>query len=199
MQDTSLSLARVAAAIVCDVMGPGLTGTCTYSSDGNHILMQFDGYPFYGSTFRRRGAVYVQIPRNTFYLRRSDICFTKLQQAQCRYYQEKVGTAFKHPHVFESGQPCWQGGERNRAVDLIANICETLALNNVTNSSVTIGLCASGCMGTGADALRNARKHQQTVMETLGSKPMVCDRAALETYIGKRWAALSDLLARSVS
>ncbi len=36
---------------------------------------------------------------------------------------------------------------RERPVDFIANIIETLSLQNVTKDSVTVGLCASGVMG----------------------------------------------------
>lgn len=195
MRDFSMELACVAAGIVNDVMGSGLSVQTTYSSDGNNIIMEFDGYPLYGS--RRNGKVYVQFPRSTFFLRRGNVQYSPIQQAQCRYYQNRIGEQFAHPHIYNDGHPCWDNSKRERAVDFIANIIETLSMENVTKDSVTVGLCASGIMGVKLDALRNAQTQKKRVMDTLKCKPIVKDRRKLETYVNKRWCSKITILMRS--
>jgi hypothetical protein len=154
--------------------------------------MEFSGYPLFNSF--RTGKVFVQFPRSTFYVRRGDVLFTPIQQAQCRYYQGSIGTQFAHPHVYNDGHPCWDNGKRERAVDFIANIIETLSLQNVTNDSVTVGLCASGVMGVRLDALKNAQNQQKKVMGALKCKPFITDRRKLESYVTKRWGSKSTML-----
>lgn len=195
MRDYSMELARIASSIVTDVMGDGLTTQTYYSSDGNNIIMEFCGYPLYGT--RKTGKVYVQFPRSTFYLRRGNVHYTPIQQAQCRYYQNRIGEQFAHPHVYNDGHPCWDNSKRERAVDFIANIIETLAMENVTRDSVTVGLCASGIMGVKLDALQNAQAQKKKVLETLGSKPIVKDRRKLESYVNKRWCSKITILMKS--
>ena len=196
MRDYSMDLAKIAAGIVVDVMGGTLTVSTDYSSDGNNIIMEFDGYPLYNH--RRKGKVYVQFPRSSFYVRRGNVYFTPIQQAQCRYYQVNMGTQFAHPHIYNDGHPCWDGSSRERPVDFIANIIETLSLMNVTKDSVTIGLCASGIMGVKLEALGNAQKQQEKVLNTLKCKPVIKDRIKLENYVSKRWCNKITILTRGM-
>ena len=159
MRDYSLELAQIAAGIVGDVLGGTLTASTVCSADGNSIIMEFDGY----------------------------ICFSPLQQAQCRYYQGVLGHPFAHPHVFGSGQPCWDSGKRERVVDFICNIIETFSLQNVTEASVRVGHCASAVMETDMRAVSNARKQQEKVMKQLKCKALLLDRRELEGYVDRRW------------
>lgn len=195
MRDYSMDLAKIAANIVTDVMGSGLTAETRYSSDGNNIIMEFDGYPLRGS--RRKGKVFVQFPRSTFYVRKGNVHFTPIQQAQCRYYQEEIGKQFAHPHVYNDGHPCWDNSKRERAMDFIANIVETLSLQNVTKDSVTIGLCASGIMGVKMEALKNAQQQQKVVTTILKPKAIISDRRKLESYVSKRWCSKITILTRA--
>lgn len=185
MRDYTMDLAKIAAGIVTDCLGSGLTSNTYYSTDGNSIVMEFGGYPLRNSF--RTGKVFVQFPRSTFYVRKGTVKYTPIQQAQCRYYQEKMGSQFAHPHVYNDGHPCWDTGKRERVVDFIANIIETLSLQNVTKDSVTVGLCASGIMGIKMEALKNAQIQQKKVIGTLKSKPFISDRRKLESYVNKRW------------
>lgn len=196
MRDYSIDLAKIAANIVTDVMGVGLTAVTKYSSDGNNIIMEFNGYPLYG--YNKRGKVFVQFPRSTFYVRKGVVHFTAFQQAQCRYYQEKIGKPFAHPHVFDNGRPCWSEGGRQRATDFICNIIETLTLQNVTKDSVIFGRCASGIMGVKMEALKNAQKYQKVVTSTLNSKVFIDDRRKLETYVSKQWCSRITMLTRVI-
>lgn len=195
MRDYSMDLAKIAANIVTDIMGFGLTAETRYSSDGNNIIMEFDGYPLRGS--RRKGKVFVQFPRSTFYVRKGDVHFTPIQQAQCRYYQEEIGKQFAHPHVYNNGQACWDTGKRERATDFIANIVETLSLQNVTKDSVTVGLCASGIMGVKMEALKNAQQQQKAVTSALRPKAFISNRRKLESYVSKRWCSKITILTRA--
>lgn len=196
VRDHSLDLAQMAAGIVTDVMGSGLTARALYSTDGNHIIMEFDGYPLFNSS--RRGKVFVQFPRSTFYVRRGAVHLTPIQQAQCRYYQEEWGKPLAHPHVFTDGHPCWSQAERMRPVDFIANIIETLSLQNVTEASVLIGRCASSVMGTGLEALEEAKVQQEKVINTLKCQPIIRDRIKLERYIDKRWKGKIDMFMKYI-
>ena len=185
MRDHSLELAKIAAGIITDVMGGKLICRTDYSVDGNFIIMEFDGYPIYHSM--HRGKVFVQFPRSTFYIRRGNMYFEPVQQAQCRYYQEYPGNPFAHPHVYSDGHPCWDNSKRERAVDFICNVIETLSLQNVTQTSVTVGLCASGVMGVNMTALENAQKQQKKVQRELGYRPLISDRKKLEGYVDRCW------------
>ncbi len=194
MRDYSMDLAKIATSIVVDVLGTEITSTTRYSYDGNNIIMEFDGYPLYNQ--RQRGKVYVQFPRSTFYVRRGNVYFTPIQQSQCRYYQEQMGTQFAHPHIYHDGHPCWDGSSRERPTDFISNIIETISLLNVTKDSVTVGLCASGIMGVKMEALSNAQRQQKRVLETLKCKPIIKDRRKLENYVSKRWCNKITILTR---
>ena len=195
MRDYSMDLAKVAAAIVVDVMGSDLTATTHYSSDGNNIIMEFNGYPLYGQ--RQKGKVFVQFPRSTFYVRKGNVYFTPLQQSQCRYYQDQMGNQFVHPHIYNDGHPCWDGSSSERPTDFIANIIETLSLLNVTKDSVTVGLCASGIMGVKLEALENAQRQQKRVLESLKCKPIIKERRKLENYVSKRWCNKITILTQA--
>ncbi len=195
MRDYSMDLAKIAANIVTDVMGSGLTAEVRYSNDGNQVIMEFDGYPLWKS--RRKGKVFVQFPRSTFYMRKGNVHFNALQQAQCRYYQEEMGKPFVHPHVYGDGHPCWDNGKRERATDFIANIVETLSLQNVTEASVMVGRCASGIMGVQMEALKNAQQHQKAIISALKPKAFISDRRELESYVSKRWCSRISILTRA--
>ena len=194
MRDYSMDLAKIVASIIVDIIGNGITANTRYSSDGNNVIMEFDGYPLYAR--RQKGKVFVQFPRSTFYVKRGNVYFTPIQQAQCRYYQEQMGNQFAHPHIYNNGHPCWDGSSRERPTDFIANIIETLSLLNVTKDSVTVGLCASGIMGVKMEALSNAQKQQKRVLDSLKCKPFIKDRRKLENYVSKRWCNKITILTR---
>ena len=192
MRDYTLDLTKITASIVVDCLGSGLTANTYYSTDGNSIVMEFSGYPLRNSS--RTGKVFVQFPRSTFYVKKGTVQYTPIQQAQCRYYQENMGSQFAHLHVYNDGHPCWDTGKRERAVDFIANIVETFSLQNVTKDSVTVGLCASGIMGVKMEALKNAQTQQKKVMGALKCKPFISDRRKLESYVNKRWCSKITML-----
>lgn len=195
MRDYSMDLAMIAAGIVTDVLGQGLTAKTYYNPDGNNIIMEFNGYPLYGSG--KPGKVYVQFPRSTLYVRKGTVQKTEIQQAQCRYYQEHIGKPLDHPHIFNDGHPCWDNGKRERTIDFLTNIIETFAMENVTRTSVEVGHCASGVMGVGDTALRNATAQKQRVHATLKCKPFISDHLKLESYVTKRWCSKISILMRA--
>lgn len=192
MRDYTLDLTKIAASIVVDCLGSSLTVNTYYSEDGNSIVMEFDGYPLRSSS--HTGKVFVQFPRSTFYVRKGDVCYTPIQQAQCKYYQESIGRQFEHPHVYNDGHPCWDNSRRERAVDFIANIVETLSLQNVTKDSITVGRCASGIMGFYMEALKNAQIQQKKVLDTLKCKSFISERRKLEVYVNRRWRSKITIL-----
>ena len=195
MRDYSMELAMVAAGVVTDVLGQSLTAKTSYSPDGNNIVVEFSGYPLYGSS--KSGKVYVQFPRATFSVRKGCVAYAPLQQAQCRYYQGRIGEQFAHPHIFNDGHPCWDNSRRERAIDFITNIIETFSLENVTRSSIEVGHCASGVMGVGETALRNATTQKQRVNTILNCKPFISNHRKLESYVTKRWCSKISILMRA--
>lgn len=162
MRDYTMDLTKIAASIVTDCLGSGLTSNTYYSPDGNSIIMEFNGYPLRNSS--RTGKVYVQFPRSTFFVRKGNVHYTPIQQAQCRYYQESMGNQFAHPHVYNDGHPCWDNSKRERPVDFCKYQSKSFLWQNVTKDSVTVGLCASGIMGVKLEALKNAQAQQKKVI-----------------------------------
>lgn len=190
--DYSMELTKIATGIVANIIG--IKSFNTYnSSDGNSIIMEFDGYPIYGT--ENSGKVFFQLPRSTFYMRGGDVKINPIQQAQCKYYQINIGEQFAHPHIYSDGHPCWDKGRRDKAADIIANIIETLTLENVTENSVLKGRCASRVMQTGLVALENAKKQESRVFLTFKSEDKVQkmiqnkikNKRELDSYVNKLW------------
>ena len=185
MKDHNLIIAEIVAGIVSDCLGENLTVVTYYSADRNFVIMEFSGYPLRGS--ERTGNVYVQFPRKTFFVKRGNLHFTPIQQAQCRYYQESMGNQFAHPHVYNDGHPSWDNLRRNTPADFITNIIETLSLQNVTKDSIAFAHCSSGIMGTGNEALKNAQGQQERVINVLKCNPIIYDHIKLQRYVDQRW------------
>lgn len=184
--DKTMELAHIAAGIITDVMGPGLScKKISYTADGNDMMFEFQGYPLYQSW--KRGSVYLRIPRNSFYIRKNCVKFTPIPQTQCRFFEGTIGQPFRHPHIFSDGTPCWHGGLSVKPVDFLCTVIETLALSNVNHISVFTGKCASGCMSYKDEAIANAAKQQKVVIQKLGSRPIVKNRGQLGKYVSEHW------------
>lgn len=191
-KDYSMDLSAIAVGTIANVIAIKSFKTY-YSSDGNHIIMEFDGYPIYGTdTF---GKVLFQMPRSTFYMKGGDVKINPIQQSQCRFYQRRIGEPFAHPHIYNDGHPCWDKGKREQAVDIMTNIIETLTLENVTEDSVLKGRCASSVMKTGLVALENAKKQESRVFLTFKPEDelqktiqkKIKNKRELESYVNKLW------------
>lgn len=212
MRDYSMELAQIAAGIMTDVLGGKNPVKVSYSTDGNNIIFELDNYPMYIDPAKnnalvqaaravlpeKKGKVFAQMPRSTFSVRKGTVCPMKVQQAQFRYYEGKIGNALSHPHVYNDGHPCWADGTKTRYVDLICNIIETFTLTNVTWDSVFVGRCASGVMGVTDTALRNSKIHHNLVMETLGCKKIIENQLEFEKYVAKRWSTLITLFMKTI-
>lgn len=61
---------------------------------------------------------------------------------------------------------------------------------NVTNTSVTYGKCASGVMGVGQDAVRNASIQTKRVYADFHPLSIVKDRNKLTRYLTNRWVTI---------
>lgn len=101
-----------------------------------------------------------------------------------------MGQPFKHPHVYNSGHPCWSEGSRDSVADFLATLVETLTLSNVTATSVSYGKCASGVMGTGQTAVRNASMQMKRVYADFHPLTIVKNRSKLAKYINNRWVTI---------
>ena len=211
--DHSENLTKRAASIIDDLLGSGMSPEVSYSVDGNSIIMEFHNYPVYRSKKGKTGNVYVVIPASTFKIRNGKVVFERLAQTDCKFYQNRIGEAFAHPHIFSDGHPCWHGGDRSRAVDFICNVVETLSLTNVTNASITIGHRASGSMGhdinnlkdvskltsqeVDENSLLNARRQEKRVKDTLCPKGIIYNRRAMESFVSNKWSNSITLYMRT--
>lgn len=182
--DRSLELWQVAAGILQDVTN--LSISVGYTPDANRVRITFYNYPLYGGG--GSGPVCVEIPRDTLTYRGGMVRFKTVCQSHCRFYQEKIGKALSHPHIYNDGHPCWNDGERNSLPDFLSTVIEELFLNNVSNDSVTKGKCASGVMGVRADALRNAQRQHALLVRALSPNPAVDNDAQLHALMGRMWS-----------
>lgn len=184
--DISLELWRVAAGILEDVTK--LHTSVTYTPDANRVRITFYNYPLYGGGGSGSGPVCVEVPRDTLTYRGGMVRFKTVSQAHCRFYQEKIGKALLHPHIYNDGHPCWHDGQRNSFPDFLSTVIAELFLTNVTHDSVTIGKCASGVMGVRADALRNAQRQHALLVRALSPNPAVDNDAQLHALMGRMWS-----------
>lgn len=183
MDNTSLGLWKVAAGILEEVTK--LRTGVNYTPDENRVRITFFNYPLYGGG---SGPVCVEVPRDTLTYRGGMVRFKTVSQSHCRFYQEKIGKALLHPHIYNDGHPCWHDGQRNSLPDFLSTVIEELFLNNVSNDSVTKGKCASGVMGVRADALRNAQRQHALLVRALSPNPAVDNDAQLHALMGRMWS-----------
>lgn len=183
----SFLLAQSAGYLLGECLG-GAKVTTSYSRDHNDFIWELSGYPLYGT--RGTGKVYIIFPAKTFAVRGGEAKFEPMPQDQVRLCQGSLEKAFAHPHVYNSGHPCWHDGARSGVADFIATLLETLTMINVTNTSVTYGKCASGVMGVGQDAVRNASIQTKRVYADFHPLSIVKDRVKLTRYINNRWITI---------
>ena len=148
------------------------------------------GHAYLFTGTRGTGKVYIVFPAKTFTVRGGEAKFEPMPQDQVRLCERSLAKAFAHPHVYNSGHPCWHDGARSGVADFIATLLETLTMINVTNTSVTYGKCASGVMGVGQDAVRNASIQTKRVYAAFRPLPIVKDRVKLTRYVNNRWITI---------
>ena len=156
----------------------------------NQIAAGRIGHAYLFTGTRGTGKVYIVFPAKTFAVRGGEAKFEPMPQDQVRLCQGSLDKAFAHPHVYNSGHPCWHDGARSGVADFIATLLETLTMINVTNTSVTYGKCASGVMGVGQDAVRNASIQTKRVYAAFRPLPIVKDRVKLTRYVNNRWITI---------
>ena len=185
--EKSFLLAEKAGRLLGECLGDAVVKT-SYSPTHNDFIWEVSGYPIYGS--RGTGKVYIVFPAKTFTIRGGDVKYSPMAQDQVHIYEERMGQPFKHPHVYNSGHPCWSEGSRDSVADFLATLVETLTLSNVTATSVSYGKCASGVMGTGQTAVRNASMQMKRVYADFHPLTIVKNRSKLAKYINNRWVTI---------
>ena len=178
----SFLLAQSAGYLLGECLG-GAKVTTSYSRDHNDFIWELSGYPLYGT----RGTGKTTCAK---IFAKAVNCLDTSSPDQVRLCEGSLEKAFAHPHVYNSGHPCWHDGARSGVADFIATLLETLTMINVTNTSVTYGKCASGVMGVGQDAVRNASIQTKRVYAAFRPLPIVKDRVKLTRYINNRWITI---------
>lgn len=183
----SFLIAQSAGYLLGECLG-GAVVTTSYSQDHNDLIWELSGYPIYGT--HGTGKVYIVFPAKTFAVRAGEAKFEPMPQDQVRLCQGSLDKAFAHPHVYNSGHPCWHDGARSGVADFLATLIETLTLSNVTSKSVSYGRCASGLLGVGQDAICHSAMQMKRVYAAFRPLPIVKDRVKLTRYINNRWITI---------
>ena len=106
--DKRLEILQSAVNFLCNWFDGKLTGTAKFV--GNDIELRFKGYALYPSG--KIGDIIIRLPSDYVTVSVRGINFRLLHQRDVGFYQEAVNTAFIHPHVWGSGQPCWDNHQR---------------------------------------------------------------------------------------
>jgi len=135
--DKKLGIMQAATSFLCDWFNGKLIGTVAYA--GNDIELQFTGYALYPTG--EKGKVIIRLPSDyvTVSSITGDVKYRPLYQREVGFYQEKVGTAFVHPHIWDSGVPCWDSHQRKSIIDLFVYFLNTLLYTNVNAKSLRVG------------------------------------------------------------
>ena len=133
--DKKLDILQSAVNFICNWFDGKLTGTAKYV--GNDIELRFSGYAVYP---RGKGDVIIRLPSGYVTVSSSTgIKYRPLFQREVGFYQERVGKAFVHPHVWASGQPCWDSHQRKSIVDLFVYFLNTMLYTNANEESLRVG------------------------------------------------------------
>ena len=116
----SFLIAQSAGYLLGECLG-GAKVTTSYSHDHNDFIWELSGYPLYGT--RGTGKVYIVFPAKTFAVRGGEAKFEPMPQDQVRLCQGSLDKAFAHPHVYNSGHPCWHDGARSGVADFLREVC----------------------------------------------------------------------------
>lgn len=153
------------ANVISDYLGDG--AGAHVETHGPYIDIVVENIPVFGSADRtdaifRMPAGTLRVGRNGFGLK------TPLQGDNVQYLL-KNGKAFPHPHIWDSGRPCWNGQSLSRMGTLFENIVNTITWNNVTEESMNVGhftdcTCSRSLEN---DTVRKINRHKKRVADEL--------------------------------
>lgn len=163
----NLEILQAAVNFVCNWFDGKLTGTAKYA--GNHIELRFNGYALYPTG--KRGDVIIRLPSDYITVSSGGIKYRPISQREVGFFQETVGTAFIHPHVWPSGQPCWDNQQRKSIVDLFVNFLNTMLYTNANAHSLQEGKPCPGSKMVEGDhswILREVAKQKENLQTKMG-------------------------------
>lgn len=168
--DKRLMIYKIFANLICSEFNDKLTHEVKYSYDGNNVEIWLKGYPLYPS--KQLGSVIIILPIDYITIRSGAVKYKDLQQGSVRIYQEYIGKAFAHAHVWNCGEPCWDHIPIKDIQTLFTRFVHTLFLTNVTSDSVTKGIrCPDSIMTVGkthTESLRISREHHKVILNRIG-------------------------------
>ena len=135
--DKRIEIYKLFANQICNELRNKISYDVKYSYDGNKVEIWLHGYPLYPS--KRLGDVIISLPINYISVQGGSIRYNSINQASVGFYQENTMKAFAHPHVWNSGQPCWDHVPKSNINDLFVYIVNSLLLTNVTKDSLERG------------------------------------------------------------
>jgi len=163
--DKKLEILQAAVNFVCNWFDGKLVGTAKYV--GNGVELKFKGYALY--PLGRLGDVIIHLPLDYVTVSSGVVRYRDLQQRDVGFFQESVGNAFVHPHVWKSGEPCWGGHSRKSIVDLFVYFLNTMLYTNANADSLRVGGPTDSQMKN-ADyslILREVDKQKKTLVTTM--------------------------------
>jgi len=133
--DKKLQIILAAVNFLCNWFDGKLVGSVGYV--GNGIELRFKGYALYPQG--NLGDVIIRLPVDYITVSSNGIKYRELQQKDVGIFQERIGVAFVHPHVWGSGEPCWGGHVRKTITDLFVYFLNTLLYTNANAESLRVG------------------------------------------------------------
>ncbi len=198
MEDKRLDIFKIFAVQICSWFEDKLTFDVKYSADGNNVEIWLHGYPLYPS--KKLGNIIFVLPASYISVGSSQgVRFGKIGQAHIKFYQERIGKCFAHPHVWGSGEPCWNHIDKSNPVDLYCSLVHTLLLTNVTKNSLEIGKpCPDSAMRatTYALILDEAKKHQKIIKSKLKLPNDAFELGTLGMIFNNRLSASINIILR---
>lgn len=140
---------------------------CYLSSDRQKYVIQISAFPIYQR--HRRGDIFLFIPRDTFTFSSGRLTFRPLEQAHIKIYQNREGSPFIHPHIFDNGTPCLNSRCIDSARSLFVWLVQTLIYGNISKDTIGKGRPANHSLGSlPHDILDNVRNHRNYLKTELG-------------------------------
>jgi hypothetical protein len=130
-----LEILQAAVNFISNWFDGALRGIACYS--GNDVQLVFSGYSLYPSG--KKGDVIFCLPSDYVTVSSTGVKYRELSQAEVRFCQGDAKTAFAHPHIWNSGQPCWDHHNRKAITDLFVYMLNTMLYTNANMHSLNVG------------------------------------------------------------
>ncbi len=149
---------------VSDYFNGNVTAKAT--DHGSEVHLEIANVPEFG---KKRVTVIVVVPKGTLSVSRSCVRLTSPLLGDNVRYLQSDGKSFAHPHVWETGRPCWGGSQIATLMAFFQNVVNTITWRNVTEDSMNYGhFTPNPCTSAlGRNPLRSIEAHKARVKREL--------------------------------